>query len=69
MKPKRLTTEQAAIVGAYTRVLCGSFNDLHEYIERKLKRSVQTAELPSIADEIKTAATEDFLAICADQPR
>lgn len=64
---RRLTAEQAAIIGAYTGVLCGPFSDLHEYIEKKLGRPVFTHELGTAGglwEKIKDATLEDFLAIC-----
>lgn len=39
---KRLTKEQANVIGAYTMVLCGTFSDLHEAVEKKLGRPVWT---------------------------
>lgn len=61
----KLTREQAAIIGAYTGVLAGNFSDMHEYIERIMKRPVFTHEMGNevIANQIKEAAKADFLAI------
>ncbi len=64
---ERLTKEQAAIIGAYTNVLCGPFSDMHEYIEKVMGRPVWTHELASekVTEEIREKCKADFLAICA----
>jgi hypothetical protein len=56
-----MTKNEAAIIGAYTGILIGSFSDLHEYIEKIMKRPVFTHEIPFIADEIKNKASDDFI--------
>ena len=60
-----LTKEQAAILGAFTGVLCGEFGDLHEYVERVMGRPVFTHEMGdrTTADAIKEAARADFMAL------
>jgi len=65
---KKLTKHQAMVVGAYTGFLCGSFSDLHDYIEKKLGRPVFTHEMgiEEVRKEIEQAAKADFLAICND---
>lgn len=65
----KLTRDQAAIVGAYTGVLCGPFSDLHEYIEKVMGRPVLTHEMgdKQTMEQIKEAAKADFLDLCADQ--
>jgi len=65
---QRLTKEQAAIIGAYTGYLAGDFGDLHAYAERKLGRQVWTHEFASkqLVEELRAAAREDFLSICAE---
>ena len=66
---QRLTREQAAIIGAYTGTLCGAFSDLHEYAEEKLDRPIFKHELAgSAAVELRIAARDDFLNICALVP-
>lgn len=64
-----LSREDAAIVGAYTGVLCGPFEDLHAYIERKMGRPVFTHELgdPETRKKIAVVALDDFLSICASR--
>jgi hypothetical protein len=63
----RLTREQAAIIGAVTGYTAGPFSDIHEYAERKLGRPIWTTEFADLGlrNELRAAAKEDFLAICA----
>ena len=65
---KKLTKEQAAIIGAYTGFTAGPFSDIHEYIEKIMGRPVFTHELADkdLFDEIREKAKPDFLAICVD---
>lgn len=60
---QRLTREQAAILGAFTGIACGPFQDVHEYAERVLGRAVRTHEFAAEAfmAELREAAREDFL--------
>ena len=53
--------KDGAIVGAYTGYLMCSFNDYHLYIEELMGRPVFTDEIPSIADEIKERALDDWI--------
>lgn len=64
----RLTKEQAAIIGALTEVNCGPFSDVQEYAEKVLGRPCWTHEFAreSFFEELRTAAKDDFLAICHD---
>lgn len=64
----RLTKEQAAIIGAYTGVTVGPFDDIKEYAERKLGRQLWTHEMGTDAfeQELREAAREDFLAVVHD---
>lgn len=66
MDEPKFTRRQAAIIGAFTGRLAGPFEDLYEYIEKKLGRPVMTHELASkeVAQEVSDAAREDFLALC-----
>lgn len=61
-----LTKEQAAVLGAYTGIMCGDFGSLHSYIEKVLGRPVWTHELADkdLVGRIKEAAKADFLSIC-----
>lgn len=65
---EKLTREQAKIIGAYTGILCGPFEDLHGYIEDLLGRSVWTHELGNaqIMETIKIRAKPDFQSILPD---
>lgn len=60
-----MTRRESAIVGAYTGVLCGPFDALHEYVEEILGRPVFTHEMgdKAIADEIKEKSRGDFVAM------
>ena len=64
---ERLTSEQAAVIGAFTGMLAGPFSDMHEYIEKIMGRPVWTHEMGNdvVAAEIKEKAKADFLAIVA----
>ena len=66
---KKLTKEQAAIIGAYTGVLCGKFASMHSYIENKLGRPVWTHQLADkkVTEEIAEKTKADFLSICSDE--
>ena len=61
-----MTKKEAAIVSAFTGILCGSFDDMHKYIEKIMCRPVYTHELSfkSVVEEIKTKSRDDFLLIC-----
>jgi hypothetical protein len=61
-----MTKREAAIIGAYTSILCGDFADMHKYIEEIIDRPVWTHELASetIMDEIQDKSKVDFLKIC-----
>lgn len=63
--PERLTRRQAAIIGAYTGILCGPFSDLQEYAEEVLDyKGISTIGMLALADNLKEKSREDFLAIC-----
>ena len=65
MTPK-LTKEQAAIIGAFTGVLCGPPRDVQEYAEKLLGRPLWSCEILTErgSEELMEAARADFLAIC-----
>lgn len=65
-KVPRLTKEQAAIIGAYTGITCGSFGDIHELAEKRLGRPIWTHQFADVrlVEELKAAVSPDFLAIC-----
>lgn len=61
-----MTKREAAIVSAYTGILCGDFAAFHAYVEEILGRSVWTHEMgdQAVFAEIKAAAKPDFIALC-----
>ena len=65
----RLTREQAAIVGAFTGILAGPFEDLQNYAETILDRPIMSHEFgdKEVWAEIKDAARPDFISICAKE--
>lgn len=66
---KRLTEEQAAIIGAFTGYLAGPFDEMHRYIEKVMGRPVFTHEMGDerIAQEIRDASKDDFLKIVRER--
>jgi len=58
-----MTRRESAIVSAYTGVLAGPFDALHEYVEEIMGRPVFTHEMASkaVADEIQERSRADFL--------
>jgi hypothetical protein len=67
---EKLTREQAAIIGAFTGILCGPFPDMHKKIEDLMGRPVWTHEMgdKELMQQVRDLAKPDFLAICADMP-
>jgi hypothetical protein len=63
----RLTRDQAAIVGLFTGIACGPFEDIHRLAEHLTGGPVWTHEFPSRFDEFKDLARPLFLAICAER--
>lgn len=63
---QKLSRDQAAVIGAYTGILCGPFSDLQAYAEKVMGRPVWTHEMPGIADELKDRARNDFVAMPAE---
>lgn len=64
---EKFTKEQAAIIGAYTGFLAGPFSEMAEYAENLLGRPVYTHQYPSVANELRDAAKDDFLSMCRDE--
>ena len=59
-----LTKEQALIITGYTMIhCCQSFGDFHADVERRLNMPVFTHQLPDLADRIKDAYRDDFVAM------
>ena len=65
----RLTREQAAIIGLYTGVSMGPFEDVHKLAEDLLGRPVLTHELAEegIWEELKALVHPQFINICAEK--
>lgn len=65
---KRLTKEQAAIVGAYTGWTCGPFFDIHEYAERLFGEPIPSCAMGSqtFAAALREKAKADFMALIHD---
>ena len=64
-----MTKNEAAIVTAYTGVLCGSFESFQVYVEALLGRPVWTHEFAdaALANEIRILSRPDFLALRIDE--
>jgi len=60
---KKLDKEQAAVISAYTGYLLGDFSEMHGYAEKKLGRPIWTHQFPSIREELREAAKEDFISM------
>ena len=62
-----MTKQEKIIVSTYTGVLMCNFDDVHEYIQKKLGRPVFSHELADkdIQKEIEEKTKEDFLEICS----
>lgn len=68
--PAKLTRKQAAIIGAFTGIACGPFEDIHEYVDGLPGfKGITTIGFAVAAQSIKEAARADFLALCADKSR
>lgn len=63
-----MTKYEAIVISAYTGFLMCDFNDMHEYIEKKLGRPIYTHELALdfVQDEIHEKVKLDFLKICGE---
>ena len=67
---KNMTAREAAIVSAYTGVLIGNFDNLHEYAEEIMGRPVYTHEFANknFFDCLKEKSRDDFLSILVAPP-
>ena len=65
----RLTREQAAIIGLYTGVSVGPFEDVHKLAEDLLERSVFTHELADndLWEKLKKLVKPQFVELCAEK--
>ncbi len=61
----RLTKEQAAVISAFTGVMCGNFGDLVAYAETKFPQSggLTCRAMLMLADQLREKARPDFLAM------
>ena len=60
---RKLTKEQAVIISGFTGILCGEFSELHNDVEKRLGRSVQTFEFggKEFIAEVKKLYESDFI--------
>jgi hypothetical protein len=65
----KLTREQAAIIGLYTGVSVGPFEDVHKLAEDLLERPVFTYELANddVWEKLKTLINPQFFELCAEK--
>ena len=65
-----MTREESAIISAFTGILAGPFNALHEYVEKIMGRPVFTHELGSaeVTAQIKEKSRADFIALAESVP-
>lgn len=64
-----MTKEEKIIVSAYTGYLMCDWDDMHQYIEKKLGRPVWTHELAfeEMQEKIREVVKDDFLALCNEE--
>lgn len=64
-----MTPREAAIVTAYTTLLCGSFDGFHAYAEEKLGRPIYTHEMAghTFWIDLKEASKEDFMNLTVEE--
>lgn len=70
MNTPKLTRDQAAIISAYTGIMCGPFEDMHAYVDGLPGfKGIGTISFASkeVTEQIKDAAKKDFLALCPDR--
>jgi hypothetical protein len=65
----KLTREQAAIIGLYTGVSVGPFEDVHKLAEDLLERPVFTHELANdnVWEKLKELIKPQFVDLCAEK--
>lgn len=67
---KKLTKEQALVITGFTGIMvCNSFSDFHEEVEKRMGRPVVTHEMGDkvLFDEIKELFREDFLNLVPEE--
>lgn len=64
-----MTKKEKIIVSAYTGYLMCDWDDMHQYIEKKLGRPVWTHELAfeEMQEKVREATKDDFLALCNEE--
>lgn len=69
IKMEKLTTEQAAIISAYTGYLVGKFSDMHGYAEKKLGRPIWTHEFASheLTERLREVSRQDFVNLSPEE--
>ena len=65
----KLTRDQAAIIGLYTGVSMGPFEDVQKFAEDLLERPVFTHELANqdLCEKLKELVKPQFIQICAEK--
>ena len=65
----KLTREQAAIIGLYSGVSVGPFEDVHKLAENLLDRPVFTHELANgdVWEKLKALIKPQFIELCAEK--
>jgi hypothetical protein len=60
-----MTKREAAVISAFTGILCCKFSDFHQYVEQIMGRPVWTNEMgdKDIAATIKEKAKPNFMTI------
>lgn len=60
-----MTKREAAILTAYTGILCGDLDDFYRYVKEIMGKSYMTHEYsnPELWAKIKTKSKKDFLEI------
>ena len=63
-----MTKAEKLIISAYTGFLMTNMDELHQFIEQKLGRSVRIHELTnkSVRDATREAVKDDFLRLCEE---
>jgi hypothetical protein len=67
--PRRLTKEQAAVVGVFTGIACGPFRDVHALAEKLMGGPIFTHQFADerLWKELKERVRPQFLAVCYEE--
>jgi len=65
-----MTKRECAVVTAYTGIMCGSFNDFHQYAEELLGRPIYTHEFCQkwLWEVLKEKSREEFVRL-GEEPK